>query len=103
VSDQVEESTSRRAEHSDLEAVAPVESPTIRRQLRFILGIMFTNNRQRWVMEPDGSYEQVQPDGNEPVGDTQSIFKKQTRLATDGMRNQGVVIDDHFIDRDLLV
>ena len=86
-----------------VEAVAPVESPTIRRQLRFILRIMFTDNRRRWVMEPDGSYEQVQPDGDEPIRDTQSILMEQTRRATDGTTNQGVVIDDHFIDEDLLV
>ena len=53
-----------------VEAVAPVESTTIRRQLRFIFSVMFADNRRRWVMEPDGSYEQVQPDGDEPIRDT---------------------------------
>ena len=86
-----------------VEAVAPVESPTIRRQLRFVFSVMFADNRRRWVMAPDGSYEQVQPDGDEPVRDTQSILMKQTRRATDVATSQGVVIDDQFIDEDLLV
>jgi polyphosphate kinase len=86
-----------------VEAVAPVENPTIRRQLRFVLGVMFTDNRRRWVMGPDGSYEQGQPDGDEPIRDTQSILMEQTRHATDGATNQAVAIDDRFVDRDLLV
>jgi hypothetical protein len=28
---------------------------------------------------------------------------QQTRRATDGTTNQGVVMDDHFVDEDLLV
>ncbi len=86
-----------------VEAVVPVESPTIRRQLRFILSVMFTDNRRRWVLDPDGSYEQVQPEDGEPVRDTQSILMEQTRRATDGPTNQGVAIDDRFRDEDLLI
>jgi polyphosphate kinase len=54
-------------------------------------------------MEPDGSYEQVQPDSDEPIRDTQSILMEQTRHATDGTTKEGVVIDDRFIDEDLLI
>jgi hypothetical protein len=54
-------------------------------------------------MDPDGSYEQVQADGDEPIRDTQSILMQQTRRATDGTTNRGVAIDDQFIDEDLLV
>ena len=86
-----------------VEAVTPVENTTIRRQLRFIFSVMFADNRRRWVMDPDGSYEQVQPDGDEPIRDTQSILMQQTRRATDGTTNQGVVMDNHFVDEDLLV
>jgi polyphosphate kinase len=64
---------------------------------------MFADNRRRWVMGPDGRYEQVQPDGDEPIRDTQSILMEQTRRATDGTTNQGVVMDDRFVDEDLLV
>ena len=86
-----------------VEAVTPVESPTIRRRLRFILSIMFADDRRRWEMESDGSYEQVQPDGDEPIRDTQSILMEQTRRTTDGTTNQGVVIDNQFNDEGLLV
>ena len=64
---------------------------------------MFADTRRRWIMDPDGSYEQVQADGDEPIRDTQSILMEQTRRATDGTTNRGVAIDDHFIDEDLLV
>jgi len=86
-----------------VEAVAPVESRTIRRQLRFIFSVLFADNHRRWVLDPDGSYEQLQPDGVEPIRETQSILLEQTRRATDGRPNRGVVIDDHFIEADLLV
>jgi len=86
-----------------VEAVAPVESTTIRRQLRFIFGVLFADNHRRWVLDPDGRYEQLQPGGDEAIRETQSILLEQTRRATDGRPNRGVAIDDHSIEEDLLV
>ncbi|MFC7138202.1 hypothetical protein ACFQRB_20460 [Halobaculum litoreum] len=52
-----------------VEAVAPVESLPIRRQLRFVLSACLADNRRRWVMNSDGSYDHVGPAADEPVRD----------------------------------
>ena len=85
-----------------VEAVAPVENPDIREQLRFILETMLADNRRRWVMRADGTYEQVRPTDDDPVRDTQSILMEQTRRAgrTNG-EDRGVVVDDQLIEESL--
>ncbi|MFB6157685.1 MAG: polyphosphate kinase 1 [Haloferacaceae archaeon] len=64
-----------------VEAVAPVDDPTIRRQLRSIMGTMLADNRRRWVMRPDGSYDRVNPSPDEPTRDAQETFMERARLA----------------------
>lgn len=78
-----------------VEAVAPVEDPDIRKHLRFILETMLADNRRRWVMHPDGTYEQVRPNEDEPIRDTQSVLMEQTRRAArDTGGDSGVVVGD---------
>lgn len=50
-----------------VEAVVPVEDPAIAKDLQEILGIMLSDNRQAWELQPDGSYVQRRPpeDGSE--------------------------------------
>jgi polyphosphate kinase len=52
-----------------VEAVTPVEDPDLRAELQYVLDAMREDNRKRWVMASDGSYEQVRP-GDEPVRNT---------------------------------
>ncbi|WP_338739969.1 polyphosphate kinase 1 [Haloplanus salilacus] len=85
-----------------VEAVTPVESTALRRQLRFILEVSLTDNRRRWVMQPDGSYEQSSP-GDEPVRDTQAILMAATEAALDGEHGPGIAVDTDPIDAELLV
>ncbi len=56
-----------------VEAVVPVEEPSLAKELQEILGIMLADNRQAWDMQPDGSYIQRQP----PAG-TQPLSSQQT-------------------------
>jgi polyphosphate kinase len=85
-----------------VEAVTPVEDPKLREQLRFILEASLLDNRRRWVMGSDGSYEQVTP-GNEPVRDIQEILMEATEAALDRGYGPGMVADTELIDERLLI
>ncbi|MFB6201261.1 MAG: polyphosphate kinase 1 [Halorhabdus sp.] len=64
-----------------VEAVTPVEDPTLRAQLRFTLEVMLHDNRTRWVMHTDGSYEQLRPDPDEAARATQDMLMEAARDA----------------------
>ena len=88
---------------SRVEAVAPVEDPAIRRQLKFNLELILADNRRRWVMHSDGSYSQKRPGDGEPVVDTQAILMRETLKAG---RNDAVTTGipvDYPVDGELLV
>jgi polyphosphate kinase len=87
-----------------VEAVAPVEDPEIREQLRFNLELVLADNRRRWVMDEDGGYEQVRPAEDERVVDTQAVLMDRTRAAleTEG-EHRGVLPDHPDVGRELLV
>ncbi|AFK19446.1 polyphosphate kinase 1 [Haloferax mediterranei ATCC 33500] len=59
-----------------VEAIAPVEDPDIREQLRFILELGFADNRKSWEMNADGSYDQLSPENGHTVT-MQSILMNQ--------------------------
>jgi polyphosphate kinase len=88
---------------SRVEAVTPVRDPAIRRQLKFNLELILADNRQRWTMNADGSYEQQHPADGEPVVETQQVLMERTREA---MRRDdcttGLATDGRF-DGDILV
>jgi polyphosphate kinase len=66
-----------------VEAVTPVTDDRLRGQLQFILETMLSDNRRRWLLQADGSYQQVSPNEGEPVRDTQSLLMEQAyRTAT---------------------
>ncbi|MDJ0530977.1 MAG: polyphosphate kinase 1 [Xenococcaceae cyanobacterium MO_207.B15] len=44
-----------------VEAVAPIESPNLAKDLQEILGIMLADNRQAWELKSDGTYVQRKP------------------------------------------
>jgi len=91
-----------------VEAVTPVENAALRAELRFVLDAIREDNRKRWVMDSDGSYEQVTP-GDDPVRNThQRLMRRAERsvpeadstagLADDATRDSGVDLDDVFTD-----
>ena len=43
-----------------VEAVTPIEDPILLKELQEILGIMLSDNRQAWDLQPDGRYVQRQ-------------------------------------------
>jgi polyphosphate kinase len=91
-----------------VEAVAPVEDPDIREELQTILDIMLSDNRKRWRMHTDGSYEQLRPAEGELVRNTHQRLMHQakesvpeeepTRLSRERRRESGVDLRDTFTD-----
>ena len=86
-----------------VEAVTPVDDPDIRRELRFNLALNLADNRRRWTMNADGTYDQQRPGDDEPVVDTQTVFMERARLAADGRDPDPELGDDAALDADLLV
>lgn len=86
-----------------VEAVTPVEDRALRRQLKFNLDLVLADNRKRWVMDSDGSYDQQYPRDGQPVVDTQAILMRETLKAR---RNEDVAVGlpaDYPVDSDVLV
>ena len=57
-----------------IEAVVPVEDPTHRATLRDLLSLMWADNRQAWVLGPDGTYTQRQPSAGEDERGTHRLL-----------------------------
>ena len=85
-----------------VEAITPVEAAELREQLRFVLEASLADNRRRWEMRSDGTYEQVTP-GDEPVRDVQEILMDAVAAAVGRGYGPGMVVDDDLIDGELLM
>ena len=85
-----------------VEAVTPVESTQLRKQLQFILEASLIDNRRRWIMQSNGSYEQVTPD-DEPIRDIQEILMSATATALERGYGPGMVVDTDLLKEDLLI
>ena len=57
-----------------VEAVTPIESPEIFRDLQEILGVMLADNRKAWELQPDGTFVQRKPQKDEEVRNTHETF-----------------------------
>jgi len=57
-----------------VEAVTPIESPEIFRDLQEILGVMLADNRKAWELQPDGTFVQRKPGKDKEVRDTHNTF-----------------------------
>ncbi|WP_435332916.1 polyphosphate kinase 1 [Haloarchaeobius sp. TZWWS8] len=86
-----------------VEAVMPVESRDIREQLRFVLETSLSDNRRRWVMQSDGTYEQVRPADDESVRDTQETLMSMTMAARSRELERGIAVGDADAGHELLV
>jgi polyphosphate kinase len=67
-----------------VEAITPIASPEIRKDLQEILGVMLADNRQAWELQPDGHYQQRQPEQRDRAQSSQQIFKEMA-LASVGV------------------
>ncbi|EMA05557.1 polyphosphate kinase [Haloarcula vallismortis] len=64
-----------------VEAVTPVTSPEIQRQLRFTLELALADNRKLWEMDSDGEYHQRYPADGERVISAQDILMREALKA----------------------
>ncbi|MDY6817473.1 MAG: polyphosphate kinase 1 [Halobacteriales archaeon] len=71
-----------------IEAVTPIDDPTLREELDHILTLNLEDNYKRWRMQPDGSYEQCQPAEDEPIRNTQQRLMERAREAIDQHRHE---------------
>ncbi len=58
-----------------VEAVAPVDAPKLRQQLEQLLEL-YLQDSGAWHMRSDGSFEQVQPEGEEPQRVQQTLIRE---------------------------
>ncbi len=57
-----------------VEAVTPIENPENAKELQEILGIMLSDNRHAWDLQPDGQYIQRRPADNSPELSSHNIL-----------------------------
>ncbi len=57
-----------------VEAVTPIEEPSLVQALRGILNVFLEDNRHAWELQPDGSYTQRVPEDDEEERSAQDIF-----------------------------
>ncbi|MEN9520742.1 MAG: hypothetical protein RLZZ381_3330, partial [Cyanobacteriota bacterium] len=65
-----------------VEAVTPIESPEIFRDLQEILGVMLADNRKAWELQSDGSFIQRKPQKGEEANSTHDIFMEMAKQST---------------------
>ena len=60
-----------------VEAVVPIEDPALVAELREILEIMLSDNRQAWDLQPDGTFIQRRPGPDEPERATHQLMMQR--------------------------
>ena len=65
-----------------VEAVTPIESPEIFRDLQEILGVMLADNRKAWELQSDGSFVQRKPKKGEESHSTHDTFMEMAKQST---------------------
>ena len=65
-----------------VEAVTPIESPEIFRDLQEILGVMLADNRKAWELQSDGTFVQRKPGKGEEANSAHDIFMEMAGQST---------------------
>ncbi|MEO1094391.1 MAG: polyphosphate kinase 1 [Cyanobacteria bacterium J06638_28] len=61
-----------------VEAVTPVENPVLLQELKDLLNIMLTDNRQAWELAEDGVFTQRLPEADEAPRSTHDVLMQRT-------------------------
>lgn len=69
-----------------VEVVTPVEAPNLKQQLKEMLDIFWSDNRQAWELQSDGSYHQRHPQNEDPERNAQLIFMEKATQSIDFSR-----------------
>ena len=65
-----------------VEALVPIEAPALQSELADLVEICLNDNRQSWLMQPDGMYVQRRPEEGEPNRSTHKVLMKKTKKRT---------------------
>jgi len=77
----------KRNLQSRVEACAPVDSPALRDELRFLLDVQLADQRSAWDMQPDGSYIQRRAsDAGASMGSQQMLIERTERRHNEATR-----------------
>jgi polyphosphate kinase len=57
-----------------VEAVTPIEDPALVKEIQEIVGLMLSDNRQAWELQPDGSSRQRRPKEHELEQSSQNLL-----------------------------
>jgi polyphosphate kinase len=68
-----------------VEAVVPVEDPDHRAYLDYVLTAMLADDRKAWVLDGDGGYTQLRPEGDEDGESVHDRLMRLARAATEGL------------------
>lgn len=68
-----------------VEAVTPIQDPDLLKDLEEVLGIMLSDNRQAWELQPDGSYRQRKPGTDSPELGCQQVLMQMYGKAALGL------------------
>jgi polyphosphate kinase len=60
-----------------VEAVTPIEDPELAKQLKDLLDLMLSDNRQAWELQADGQYVQRRPGKDEPERSTHNLLMEK--------------------------
>jgi polyphosphate kinase len=66
-----------------VEVVTPIEAPNLKKQLKEMLDIFWSDNCQAWELQSDGSYHQRHSQNEDPERNAQLIFMEKATQATD--------------------
>ena len=61
-----------------VEALVPIEDPSLQAELADLMKICLEDNRQAWNMQPDGTYVQRHPQKGEPERSTHKMLMEKT-------------------------
>ncbi len=79
-----------------VELLVPVEDPACRDRLIAILQVCLRDNVNAWRLLPDGTYERLSPDGQQPAIHSQEIlFRAAEEVATQARQSHRTMFEPH--------
>lgn len=73
-----------------VEIMFPILEPTVKAQLKRILDIYWRDNTKAHVLQPDGNYVRIRPDGEEPPFNAQQYFLDELHFSQGGAMGRTV-------------
>ena len=69
-----------------VEAVVPIEDPALKQELKDLLTLFLTDNRQAWELQSEGNYVQRRPQEGEAERRVHRILMEQTLASVEPVK-----------------